>query len=226
MDSNNVKGIVYDLDGTIIDTAKLHEIAWTEAGRKYGIEITLEMLEEQKGMPSRDAAIIMLGLTEGTLNPNDESLIRNLTDTRRGYVLSNIGEVTLFSGFLNTYKELRKMEVLVGVCTSASELFLERLYEVKKELLILKDTMVYKGMYKRGKPDAEPVLKTLEMMNHLQPQQALYIGDAHTDYLAAMKAGVSFILFCPDETTLEDKIPKTIPRIQHHEQVLLTHIER
>ncbi len=35
-----IRGIIYDLDGTIILTQKLHEKAWIYAGKKFNIPIT------------------------------------------------------------------------------------------------------------------------------------------------------------------------------------------
>mgnify|MGYP001611996742 CR=1 FL=1 len=56
-----IKGVIYDLDGTLIKTEKLHESAWLYAGAKFGHPITNEMLLKQKGI-SNEAASEMMGV--------------------------------------------------------------------------------------------------------------------------------------------------------------------
>ncbi len=40
MKLENIRGVVYDLDGTIIDTEKFHEDSWIYAAKQIGVELT------------------------------------------------------------------------------------------------------------------------------------------------------------------------------------------
>ncbi len=48
----HIKGIIFDLDGTLADTMPVHLAAWKESGRVNGVEITDEMIMTHTGMPT------------------------------------------------------------------------------------------------------------------------------------------------------------------------------
>ena len=51
-----IKGLIFDLDGVITDTAEYHFLAWKSLAEKIGIEIDREFNEQLKGI-WRQAAI-------------------------------------------------------------------------------------------------------------------------------------------------------------------------
>ncbi len=55
-----IKGVIYDLDGAVISTQKLHEDVWIYAGKKFNIFISEEMLLNQRGISNEAAASMML----------------------------------------------------------------------------------------------------------------------------------------------------------------------
>lgn len=48
----HIGALIFDLDGTLADTMPLHILAWQEAVRQFGQEITAEFIQEFAGMPS------------------------------------------------------------------------------------------------------------------------------------------------------------------------------
>ena len=48
--STKICGIIYDLDGTIIDSAHIHEAAWHAAGEEFGVEIPDEDAEKMSSV--------------------------------------------------------------------------------------------------------------------------------------------------------------------------------
>src|SRR5258706_15897518 len=55
----NVKGLVFDCDGTIADTMPLHYEAWVEALGEYGVEFAEALFYEMAGIPSRQIVEIL-----------------------------------------------------------------------------------------------------------------------------------------------------------------------
>lgn len=47
-----IKGLIFDLDGTLVDTMPFHFKGWIKAVKIYGSEITTEFLNERAGFPS------------------------------------------------------------------------------------------------------------------------------------------------------------------------------
>ena len=72
-------------------------------------------------------------------------------------------------------------------------------------------------MYKKGKPDSEPLLVTLEKLGGLSPQEAIYVGDAESYYLMACNAGMRFLYFC--NANHDPKIPNDVPKTNDHREI-------
>lgn len=46
-----VKGLIFDLDGTLADTMPIHYLAWKNAAASYGIDFTAELFMQLAGIP-------------------------------------------------------------------------------------------------------------------------------------------------------------------------------
>ena len=46
-----IRGLIFDLDGTLANTMPYHYIAWQKACRRFGIEMTTAFLQSQTGAP-------------------------------------------------------------------------------------------------------------------------------------------------------------------------------
>lgn len=210
---NGIEAVVYDWDGTAIDTEKLHAEGWKYAGEKFGAVITEQMLIDQKGRSGLDAAKIMLG------EDTPRSILDEFRQTKKSYVEEQIGNVELFPGFMETHDYLVEKGKLVWICTSAPIELIKPVIEAHPELRVFEGKMVLKGMYSEPKPSGEPILKTLEMMSGIKPQNAIYIGDAHSDYQSAVNANTGFVYYCPNAGSSDARIPQDVPHIKNHEEL-------
>lgn len=59
-----VKGLIFDCDGTLADTMPLHWIAWSTVAKRHGIELSEERFYSLGGVPSRDI-VRMLSTEQG-----------------------------------------------------------------------------------------------------------------------------------------------------------------
>lgn len=78
------KGLIFDLDGTLVDTMKLHLAAWKEVGRKNGFEYPEELFYRLAGTPTRKIVPIVnkelgvqLDIDEAT-GEKEKAFLRNL----------------------------------------------------------------------------------------------------------------------------------------------------
>lgn len=55
----NIKGIIFDCDGTLADTMPLHWIAWSEITRRHGLHFPEERFYAYGGVPTRDILKIL-----------------------------------------------------------------------------------------------------------------------------------------------------------------------
>ncbi len=78
------KGLIFDLDGTLVDSMNLHLAAWKEVGRKNGFEYPEELFYRLAGTPTRKIVPIVnkeLGLlldVDQTTREKEEAFLRNL----------------------------------------------------------------------------------------------------------------------------------------------------
>lgn len=54
-----IKLVIFDMDGLLLDTERLSNIAWVEAGKNMGIEITYNILRRIKGGNIKNAESVL-----------------------------------------------------------------------------------------------------------------------------------------------------------------------
>jgi beta-phosphoglucomutase len=213
------KIIIYDLDGTIIDTTKLHEEGWKHAFEKLGqpnkfgkLELPEGFLQYQKGRTGELAAKYVYG------DDAKPEVLKAFRSIKSGYVEDKIGDSPTFPGFTIAHDVYKLFsQGAVWVCTSAPQNQVESVLKKNSDLeKRLAGKVVFKGMFKESKPSAEPLLVTLQTAGGFRPSEAIYVGDAQSDYGSAVNAGTGFIYFCPPTETIDANIPTNVPRIQNH----------
>jgi len=102
-----IKGVIYDLDGTIVSTTKIHEAAWLYAGEKFNVPISKEMLLNQKGISTEAAAKMILPR-------NKKYLLRKFIKAKQKYVIDNINKAILFPGILKVINQLTQRGTKFG----------------------------------------------------------------------------------------------------------------
>jgi beta-phosphoglucomutase family hydrolase len=66
-----VRGLLFDLDGTLADTMPIHLAAWHAAGERFGVNITHEMITTHTGMPTLRVTELLNQLYGWTLVPTE-----------------------------------------------------------------------------------------------------------------------------------------------------------
>lgn len=190
--------ILFDLDGTLIDTTDLilrcFQHSWE---RVLGFNHSREALLQTFGTPLRDAMNCLL-LTNDELDrrmpkgkPNPDLVDRLLAEYRSFNIANHDHLATPFEGTIEVLSELRRRGYLIGVVTSKSrELALRGLRlcgldELIHAAVFLEDTDSHK-------PNPEPILTALQKLS-APCHRAAYIGDSPHDMVAARAAGVATI---------------------------------
>lgn len=190
--------MLFDLDGTLIDTTGLilrcFEHSWqTVCGLKHSREALIDTF----GTPLR-AAMKSLASASSDLSKlvADESggaeLIEKLIAEYRSFNAANHDQMARpFEGAQDTIMTLRARGYMIGVVTSKSrELATRGLRLCSLERLI--DASVFLEDTHRHKPEPEPILAALEKLN-AQARHAAYVGDSRHDIIAGRAAGVTTV---------------------------------
>lgn len=174
------KHVVFDVDGTLLDSEFAVLSAWRD---------TLEKLQNK--VYSEDELLFTLGI------PGDVTLARlGVADVDAGYKLwwryfaKYTASMQLFESVVPMLRELHSKGYKLGIVTSKphSE------FDTDEELLRIAKlfgTIICVEDSERPKPYADPILKYLEIEG-AEAKDVIYIGDSVYDYQCARGAGVDF----------------------------------
>jgi pyrophosphatase PpaX len=209
---HQTKAILFDLDGTLIDTTDLilqcFDFSWSKV---CGFEHSRETLIETFGTPLRDAMHSLLD-RDGFNDGIQESTVEELLGAYRTFnVLNHDALARPFEGTREVLAELRRRGYSIAVVTSKSRelglrgLKLCSLDDLLDSAIFLEDTVVHK-------PHPAPILAALERLN-TPADAAAYVGDSRHDIIAAQAAGVRTVgaLWGPSpRTELERERPSFV----------------
>ncbi|MBT8320668.1 MAG: beta-phosphoglucomutase [Eudoraea sp.] len=178
------RGVIFDLDGVIVDTAKYHYLAWKHLADELGFDFTEEQNEAFKGVSRRRCLEILLelgGITvdeaqfEQWLLEKNEDYLSYIAKMDASEILPDVPKV------LNYLKE-NEVPMALGSASKNAVPILE-----KVNLLSYFDTVVDGTKVSRAKPDPEVFLIAARDLQ-VAPEQCVVFEDALAGIEAANKA--------------------------------------
>lgn len=112
-----LKGVLFDLDGVITDTAKYHFKAWKLIADNLGIYIDESFNEELKGIDRVNSLKKILALGSKDLSDEEQSI---LLDEKNEYYLSLLGELSkddILPGIASLLEELKENDIKVSIAS-------------------------------------------------------------------------------------------------------------
>lgn len=184
------QGVIFDLDGVIVDTAKYHFLAWKRLANELGFEFTEAHNERLKGV-SRMASLEILLSVGGIQHLSDEEKQQLAEKKNQWYVeyIEGITPAEILPGFLPLLDFLKrhKVKVAVGSASKNARTILSRL-----GLLEHFETVVDGNRITEAKPD--PQVFTLAANDMGLPYHAcVVVEDAEAGIEAAIRAGMKCI---------------------------------
>ena len=178
-----MKYFIFDVDGTLLNSAEVDQQCLQQMLREFGQEHTLEELRPSFGKPGRQ--------TLADLGFSGEAAERAM-DRWEGLTLERIAEVRAFNGVEAMLKALHERGCRCGIVTSRthyqydygfSPLGLDGYFDA---VICMEDAPC-------TKPAPDPLLECLRRMGG-EPGEAVYIGDSACDMECAAAAGVKSCL--------------------------------
>jgi HAD superfamily hydrolase (TIGR01549 family) len=177
------KAVLFDLDGTLIDSVGAYLELARIAAQGQGLEVTERHV--------RDSLATGSNFWKGVVpdSRNDADAIRKTLSARARRewprVLREHGKA--FEGVARTLDAIRGLGIRLGIVSGAQAEVLELLRE--NGVLDRFDAIVLGADVSRRKPDPEGILKCLKALG-LAPDAAVYVGDTPVDIQASRAAGV------------------------------------
>lgn len=194
-----LKGIIFDMDGVLINSEPLHYQCWKEALKRRGIELEYEVYKPCIGST---IGFLMELLSESYgVNPKDENLVREMGKVKEEHIAHN-GYAPLIAFVPELLKRLKDAGYLLAIASSSPEKYIRAVTKAHK----IEDyfTVLCSGENVRHpKPAPDVFLKAASMLG-LSPEECLVIEDSKNGCCAAKDAGMVCIGFQNPDSGQQD----------------------
>ena len=179
-----MRALIFDLDGTLVDTVYAHVFAWQRALAEAGMPIDGWRIHRRIGM---SGGLFARAVAREVGRPLDDAEIQAV-QRRHGQIFRELlPERRALPGAVELLSELRERDIVHGIATSG------RRPEIDASLEVLhigpETTIVQRGDVRRAKPEPDLFLECARRLG-AEPAECYVIGDAVWDLLAARRAGM------------------------------------
>lgn len=183
------KGLLFDLDGVLADTAKYHFLAWREIAGELGIEFTVKDNERLKGVSRERSFEIVLEVGNKTMAKEEQKKYCERKNERYLSYIQKMEADEILPGVREFLEDARKKGYLIslGSASKNSALILDRLNITHYFDAVIDGTKVTKA-----KPDPEVFVKGAEALG-LPCNSCIVFEDAEAGIEAAHRGGMKAI---------------------------------
>lgn len=200
------KGIIFDMDGTIWDSAENVAKSWDIQVKKAGFADQTITTEDIKGVMGKTMDVIADLLFPYT-KPGDErnALRKACEEYENEYLRQNGG--TLYPDVIETLNELRHMGYHLYIVSNCQAGYIEAFLDyfgidLKDSDPLIEDIECYGNNFLSKGENIALVIKR----NNLD--KATYVGDIQSDYDSTCEAGLPFIHAAYGFGTINAEVPK------------------
>ncbi len=183
------KGVIFDLDGVLIDTGQFHRQSWYDLAREEDFQMSDELFYSTFGMQNYQ---IIPKLVRRDLTAEDIERMSEWKERRYRELIS--GKLTLQEGARGLIDELKSNGFLLAIGTSAPQANLAFMLE-HTGVDDCFDAYVTGEDVSNSKPAPDTFLKAAEKLS-LSPGCCLVVEDAVQGVQAGKKAGMKVVAVC------------------------------
>ena len=192
-------GVIFDLDGVIVDTAKYHFLAWKNLAEELGFDFTEKHNELLKGVSRVRSLEILLDLGKVSLSEEKkEEILISKNENYLGYI-TKMGSDEILLGAVELLDSLDSLGIkyVLGSASKNAPLILKQVNLFNRFAGIVDGNCVSKA-----KPDPEVFLIAAQKLD-LPPKNCIVFEDAIAGVEAANKANMISIGIGNKETLCE-----------------------
>jgi HAD superfamily hydrolase (TIGR01549 family) len=186
-----LKAVIFDIDGTLVDSVDLHARAWQEALAHFGKQVGYERVRYQIGKGGDQ--LMPVFLSEDELERFGEEL-----EKYRGELFKReyMPRVKGFPSVRELFERIERDGLRIALASSAKGDELKTYKKLARiEDLVEEETSSDDA--EKSKPHPDIFEAALERLGDVEPSEAMVVGDTPYDAEAAGKAGLKTIgLLC------------------------------
>lgn len=198
-----IKTVIFDMDGTLIDTEKYYRECWPKAMAAFGFEMSDAQALEMRSMGRPFAPIHLKKVFGESL---DYHQVRN---KRKELVEECIRErgIQLKPGAIEILQWLRENQIPAAVATATD---MERTERYLKMLGIYEyfDRLISATMVAEGKPSPDIYLYACAEMG-MEPEDCIAVEDSPNGVKSAYRAGCKVVMV-PDQSRPDAELEKML----------------
>ena len=198
-----MQAVLFDMDGTLIDTEKYYRIFWPKALAACGYTMTDE---QALTMRSLGRPFAPRQLKEWYGEDFDYYAVRDKRKELMEAALDRDG-ISVKPGAVELLEYLKNHHITAAVVT-ATDLERTEKYLTMTGLRSYFDKLISATMVKEGKPSPDIYLYACEQLG-LSPKQCMAVEDSPNGVLSAYRAGCKVVMV-PDQTEPDDNLKKCL----------------
>lgn len=192
-----LRAVLWDWDGTLVDSGEYHWLSWREALAAEGYDLTLERFVASFGQPN--AAILRSYFGPG-LSDSEVERISTIKEVRYRHLVRTRG-IQLLPGVHRWLTRLRGEGWRQAIASSAPRLNIETILETL-DLTACFDALASAEDVQRGKPDPQVFLVAAGRVA-VPPARCIVVEDTPVGVESAHRAGMRVIGVRATHATLE-----------------------
>jgi beta-phosphoglucomutase family hydrolase len=179
-------GVIFDLDGVIVDTEPIHYESWVKLAKEIGVKMKKQFFEDTFGQQS-------VAITRKLVGPKvNQKLVEQWADLKEIYYREMVKDkLQPLPGVIKLLKELNKNKFKLAIGSSGPP----NNVDLTLNTLKIRDyfnVITTAADVLRGKPEPDVFLITAQKLN-LKPQNCVVIEDAPVGITAAKRANMKVI---------------------------------
>jgi HAD superfamily hydrolase (TIGR01509 family) len=205
--------VLFDLDGTLLDTNYFHSVSWWYALREAGEDIPMSRIHPLIGMGSDQLLVDLLGEER-----------EGLSDLHAKYYKPFKKDLHAFPKGAELMAQVARRGAQVVLATSSKEEDLDQLLEALAADEGVIDEIVHGDMVGSSKPAPDIFAVAMERLG-LGAEQTMVVGDTRWDIEAAAKLDVEVVCVLTGGSTRRDLADAGAVAVYEDVAELLAHLD-
>lgn len=181
MSNEKMKGLIFDMDGLMVDTETLYFAAEKELARRFDREVREETLARMMGRKPLESLAIFARELNLSLPP--EKLLEMRTNIMRQSLRQSLRPMPGLYTIVNVFSGRLKLAIATGAQQEFLDLIVDGL-SLRSKFAVLQSS----DEISQGKPDPEIYLLTCHRLG-LPPEQCIVLEDSVNGVIAGKRAG-------------------------------------